>query len=40
MDEYVFSGLEFFAAWAGEVFFGEEPVTEFTCVAMVSSALD
>ena len=40
MDEYVFSGLEFFAAGAGEVFFGKEPVMEFTCVAVISSALD
>jgi hypothetical protein len=40
MDEYVFSGLEFFAAGARDVFFGEEPVAEFTCVAVVSSALD
>jgi hypothetical protein len=37
---YVFSGLEFFATWAREVLMWKEPLSKFTCVAVVSSALN
>jgi hypothetical protein len=36
----VFPGLKFFAAGAVEVFIGDEPPSEVSCVTMVSLTLD